>query len=110
MIMKMKNWFSTQDLVRQYEDLTGLCDISNDDIKRTDMSDGHDELLTFLSGWEAQMIYEKEKTFLEIRRIEKKKTYWILQRIFNLLEMFQRAFGSLKALIPKDDFNGRYRR
>lgn len=56
MIMKMKNWFSTQDLVRQYEDLTGLCDISNDDIKCTDMSDGHDELLTFLSGWEAQMI------------------------------------------------------
>ena len=56
------------------------------------------------------MIYEKEKTFLEIRRIEKKKTYWILQRIFNLLEMFQRAFGSLKALIPEDDFNGRYRR
>ena len=106
----MKNWFSTQDLVKHYEDLTGLCDISNDDIKCTDMSDGQDELLTFLCGWEAQMIYEKEKIFLEIKRIEKKKTYWIFQRIFNLLEMFQRALGSLKALIPNDDFNGRYRK
>ena len=87
MVMKM---MKRKSLEEQYADLSDLC-------TTTIWTHGYDECLEDACSFNQEVLLEKEEVYLKIQR--RKKVMKVLKVIL----------GFLQALIPKDDFQGRYK-